>query len=63
MKQDEARAMIIREWLLLPPQERATDNQAATFAMRAAGRYHFRTKTGDRYQAIKGWLNQYIGRP
>jgi hypothetical protein len=52
---DEARELIIDKWLALPPDERATERQAAWFAMAIKDRYRFRS-SGDRYQVIKGWL-------
>jgi hypothetical protein len=55
MKKDEAMRQVVAQWLALPPAERATEAQAAQFAMRIKDDYQFRC-SGDRYQVIKGWL-------
>ena len=55
MKQDEAKALVIREWSTLPVSQRKTESQAASFAMAIKDRYDFKC-SGDRYQVIKGWL-------
>lgn len=54
MKKDEAKQLILAQWLTLPPPERRTEEQAAQFAMRIKDAYAFRC-CGDRYQVIKGW--------
>ena len=54
------RGAVIREWLVLPADERKTKEQAVAYAMRAADRFKFRYK-GDRYQLIQIWLFKYIG--
>lgn len=59
MKQEDAKAMILAEWRKLPPEERATEHQAATFAMKMKNEYEFRA-AGDPYQVIKSWITRYI---
>jgi hypothetical protein len=61
LKQDDARQAILREWWSLPPKQRQSGQQAATFAMKAAEQYPFRCK-GDRYQKIMAWLSPHIGK-
>ncbi|SEE70468.1 hypothetical protein SAMN05444161_8661 [Rhizobiales bacterium GAS191] len=58
----QAKAIIVREWLALPAEERATESQALAFAMKVADRFQFRS-LGGRYQIIKGWLQRHIGLP
>jgi hypothetical protein len=60
MLKDDARKAVRPEWLALPPAERATEHQATIFAMKAMGRYLFRS-SGDPYQHIKGWLSDLVG--
>jgi len=55
MKQDEAKALITREWSTLPESQRKTESQATSFAMVIKDKYDFRCG-GDRYQVIKGLL-------
>ena len=57
----EAEGAIVREWLMLPPAQRATEHQAFLFAIDAMQRFHF-TCRGDPYQHIKGWLVPHVGR-
>jgi hypothetical protein len=59
MKQEDARAAVIREWMGLPFNERQTESQAALFAMQMKDRYVFKC-SGDRYQVIKGWLQRHL---
>ncbi len=50
-----ARRAIIREWMSLPRDKRATEEQAAAFAMKAIEKHEFRY-SGDRRQRIMAWL-------
>jgi hypothetical protein len=59
MKQEDAKAAIIREWMALSFNERQTESQAASFAMQIKDRYAFKC-SGDRYQVIKGWLQRHL---
>jgi len=43
----------------LPVDERASEDQAAVFAMKAKGRYSFRAG-GAHYQQVMGWLSAHI---
>jgi Bacterial RNA polymerase, alpha chain C terminal domain len=60
MKQVGARHDIIREWRSLPKQQRQTDEQAETFAMRIKDKYKFSNDSADRYQTVRGWLLSYL---
>jgi hypothetical protein len=59
MTQAEARKAIMREWFALPALKRTTQDQTAAFAMAKAAKYRFRSKA-DRYQVIKGWLQNSL---
>ncbi|SDI24924.1 hypothetical protein SAMN05428953_101553 [Mesorhizobium muleiense] len=59
--QDQAKQMIFDRWRALPIDDRRTDRQAAEFAMKIRDDYPFRCK-GDRYQVVKGWLQNYLAR-
>jgi hypothetical protein len=59
MKKEEAERQVVRRWLALPPAERATETQAAQFAMRMKDEYQFKCSP-DRYQVIKGWLQNRL---
>jgi hypothetical protein len=50
-----ARRTIIREWMSLPRDKRATEEQAAAFAAKAGEKHDFRC-SGDRQQRIMTWL-------
>lgn len=52
----QARAVVLREWFALAPDQRATETQAAQFADRAM-QAHAIPATTD----IKGWLARYTG--
>jgi hypothetical protein len=56
-----ARRAIIREWMSLPRDKRATQEQAAAFAMKAIEKHEFRC-SGDRQQRIMAWLSPRIKR-
>lgn len=60
MKQEAVREAIVREWLALAPNKRATADQSVLFAMKALPRYRLSFR-GDHYQTIKGWLSEHIG--
>ena len=59
LTQAEARKEILREWLALPASRRKTSDQAAAFAMAIKDKYPFRS-SADRYQVIKGWLENRL---
>jgi hypothetical protein len=59
MTQAEAWKAIMREWFALPASKRRTQDQTAAFAMAKAAKYRFRSKA-DRYQVIKGWLQNSL---
>jgi hypothetical protein len=50
----------LRAWFALPPEQRATDNQAAQFAERAQIYYNLPANDNANVM-IKGWLARYIG--
>jgi hypothetical protein len=62
MTKDEARQLVLSEWLALPPTDRATETHAVIFALKAAGQYRWRA-VGDRYQDIMDWIRDHIGKP
>ena len=51
----DARRKIIREWMSLPGDKRATEEQAMAFAKKAIEKHEFRC-SGDRQQRIMAWL-------
>jgi hypothetical protein len=51
----DARRKIIREWMSLPQDKRATVEQATAFAKKAIENHEFRC-SGDRQQRIMAWL-------
>jgi hypothetical protein len=55
----DARRAIIREWMSLPRDKRATEEQAAAFAMKAIEKHEFRC-SDDRQQRIMAWLSPRI---
>jgi hypothetical protein len=59
MTQADAKNLIMREWLQLPNSSRKTGDQAALFAMQLKDKYPFHC-SGDRYQVIKGWLQNRL---
>jgi hypothetical protein len=44
MKREDAKEAILREWMDLAPEDRATDTHARLFAISKAGEYRFRSK-------------------
>jgi hypothetical protein len=54
------RRLIIREWMALPREKRATREQVRAFAEAAAGRV---PGTGDPSVKVMGWLNSRLNRP
>ena len=60
MKRDDAKAAILREWMALEPENRATETHAKLFAISKAGEYRFRSAE-DRGDVIKGWLLDSVG--
>ena len=57
MLKTEAEQECIRRWRELPKVERATNEQAASFATRLMDEIIF-TTSGDRYAFIRGWLQR-----
>jgi hypothetical protein len=51
----DARRAIIREWMSLPRDKRATEEQATAFAMKVIEKHEFRG-SGDRQQRVMAWL-------
>lgn len=60
MRVKETRAAILRDWFALPPDQRATVNQADLFAERAQIYYNLPANDNARVM-IKDWLARYIG--
>lgn len=56
----EIREIVLQEWMLKDPKDRATETQLLLFAVDAANRYNWRSKS-DKYQHISGWLRPYLG--
>jgi hypothetical protein len=56
----QARAVILREWFALSPDQRATETQAAQFADRAM-QAHEIPVSNDNSLMIKRWLVRYTG--
>jgi hypothetical protein len=59
MTKEEAKRAVLRDWIALPSQMRKTQVDALVFAMSVKDKYRFRC-SGDRYQVIKGWLQDRI---
>ena len=57
MSKTDAEREAIQRWRALPRPERATNDQAASFARSLMDEIVF-TTSGDRYQFIKGWLQR-----
>ena len=57
----EARRAIIREWMALPKDKRASKEQALSFAEQA-GERHALKDHGDRSARMMGWLLPRVGR-
>lgn len=62
MKDEETRKAVVAEWLSLPPDQRETQQQAFTFAIKAKDRHRIRAD-GDPYQHVMAWLYPHIGKP
>lgn len=62
MLKSEAERRAVVDWMRLPAKDRATEQQAAIFAMQAARDLSFKC-SGDRYQHVKGWLLSRVGLP
>lgn len=61
MTKDEARRVIVADWLKLPAAAREAEPQAAVFAMKALERYRWRA-SGDPYQEAMAWISAHIGK-
>jgi hypothetical protein len=57
-----ARRAIIREWMALPREKRATDDQASAFILKAIEKHDFRC-SGGRQRKVMAWLTPRIGKP
>ena len=56
-----ARRTIIREWMALPRDKRASNDQAQAFAAKAAERHDLKSP-GDRSAHVMAWLMPRVGR-
>jgi hypothetical protein len=61
MKRDDAKEAILREWLALPADDRATVTHARLFAISKAGEYRFHSAE-DRADVIEAWLLDHVGK-
>ena len=61
MRKEDAKQAILREWMALKPEDRATETHAKLFAISKAGEYRFRSK-GDRGDVIRDWLLEHVGK-
>lgn len=61
MKRDDAKDAILRDWMALEPDERATLAHARLFAISKAGEYRFRSKE-DRSDLIEAWLREHVSK-
>jgi hypothetical protein len=61
MKREDAKEAILREWMALKPEDRATDTHARLFAISKAGEFRFRSAE-DRADVIEGWLLEHVGK-
>ena len=57
----EARRTVIREWMALPKDKRASREQAASFIAQAQER-HVLKEPGDNAARMMGWLLPRVGR-
>ena len=57
----EARRTVIREWMALPKDKRASAQQAQAFADKAPERHPLKD-TGDHSARVMGWLLPRIGK-
>ena len=60
MEKKETRAAILRAWLALPNDQRATDSQAAHFAERVQDCYDLPANDNSSL-VIRRWLAPYVG--
>jgi hypothetical protein len=61
-KIDTARkAVTISDWLSRPAKERATEHQAAVFALQKAAEHGGGGR--DIYHQVMGWISGHIGKP
>ena len=59
--ENAARRAIIREWMLLPRENRQSEEQAAAFSLKAIEKHDFRV-SGDRQLRVMAWLMPRVGR-
>ena len=57
MKQEDAKAEILREFRALPEDQRKSKSDRLPFAMQMYQKYDFKY-SGDRYQIIMAWLSR-----
>ena len=57
----EARRTVIREWMALPKDKRASQEQALAFAAKA-GERHVLKGPGDGTARMMGWLSPRVGK-
>jgi hypothetical protein len=60
-KQESLRA-VIREWMALPHDKRRTEEQATSFAVKAAQRHELPRSRNNSCQVIMGWLLPRTGK-
>jgi hypothetical protein len=58
----DVRRKVIREWMSLPRDKRQTQEQAATFAMKAAQMRAIGRSREDPYRRIMSWLSPRTGK-
>jgi hypothetical protein len=58
--ENAARRAIIREWMLLPREQRQSEEQAAAFALKAIEKHGFRGS--DRQRRVMSWLMPRVGK-
>ena len=58
MKRNDAKEVILRDWMALKPEDRATQAHARLFAISKASEYRFRSAK-DRADVIEGWLREH----
>ena len=56
MDTQEIRRAIVREWMVLPSDERHTEEQAAGFTTKAMQHYELPHGRRDPHRTIMGWL-------
>jgi hypothetical protein len=62
MNKQESRRAVIREWMALPHDKRQTEEQATSFAVKAAQRRELPRSRNNSCQVIMGWLLPRTGK-